>query len=121
LADEFQLGVSVVSPGGTTLVPMEVVELLELEPSFRGKEKILWTQRASEIVVTRGTPRSSYKKTKLRRGGRAAVPRHILEALQLRPAAREERIMWMLRGNEIFVRRAGPWRSRRPGVGSFPK
>ncbi len=71
--------------------------------------KILWTQEGDDVIVTKGTPQSSFRKTMLRRGGRAAVPKHIMEALGLRSTPhKEERIVWIQRGDEIVVRKGAP-------------
>lgn len=84
-------------------------EVLELKTPPHKKEKILWTQRQDEVFVEKGTPQSSYKKTMLRRGGRAAVPKHIMEALNLKSTHdKEERMVWIKRGDQIIVRKGAP-------------
>ena len=106
---ELLLGITTLSAGGTTAVPRQVMELLKLKLTLERREKILWTQEGDEVIVTKGTPRSSYEKTMLRRGGRTAIPRHIRKVLKLRTTLqREERIAWIRRGNEIVVRKAPP-------------
>jgi hypothetical protein len=85
------------------------MELLKLKPTLHKREKILWTQEGDEITVSKGTPESSYKKTMLRRGGRAAVPRHIMEALKLKSILhKEERMMWVQKGDKVIVRKGAP-------------
>lgn len=70
------------------------------------REKVLWMEEGDEVVVSKGTPQSDFRKTMLRRGGRAAVPRHISEALKLKSTLnREERVIWIRRGERIFVRK----------------
>ena len=109
LTDEISLGATVLSTGGTTIVPRQVLEVLKLKPRPDRREKILWTQEGEEIIVTKGTPQSSYKKTMLRRDGRAAVPRHIMEAMKLRSTPRrEERIVWVQKRDQLVVRKGTP-------------
>lgn len=109
MTDELPLGITTLSAGGTTTVPRRVRELLKLKTTLHKKEKILWTRQEDEVVVEKGTPQSSYKKTMLRRGGRAAVPKHIMEALKLKSTLdKEERLVWMRKGDQIVVRKGEP-------------
>lgn len=109
LADEIPLGITILSAGGTTTVPRRVREVLKLETTPHKKEKILWTQREDGVAVEKGTPQSSYKKTMLRRGGRAAVPKHVMEALKLKSTlGQEERMVWMRRGDQVIVSKGEP-------------
>lgn len=86
--------------------PKPVVVALKLRRSPREKEKLLWTQDGSEVVVTKGTPQSDFRKTMLGRGDSAAVPKHICEALKLKLAPEiEERLVWIQRGKDILVMR----------------
>jgi len=83
--------------------------VLKLKPTLYERVKLLWTQEGDEIVVSKGTLQSSYKKTILGRSGRAAVPKHVREALKLESTPhKEERMVWMQRGNEIIVRKGTP-------------
>lgn len=85
------------------------MELLELRYTPQRREKILWTQEGDEVVVSKGTPQSSFRKTILGGGGRAAVPRHIREALKLKSTPqREERMMWIRKEERIIVRKGTP-------------
>ena len=100
------LGITILSRGGTTTVPKQVREVLKLKPALHKKEKLLWTQERDEIVVRKGTPQSSFRKTMLRRGGRTAVPKHIREVLKLKSTLhKEERMLWIRKGDEIIVRK----------------
>jgi len=109
LTKELPLGITILSRGGTTTVPKKVMEVLKLKPTLQRGEKLLWTQEGDEITVKKGTPQSSYKKTMLRRGGRAAVPRHIREALKMKSTLQEEeRMAWILKGDEVIVRKGTP-------------
>lgn len=71
--------------------------------------KLLWTQDGDQFIVSKGTLQSSYKKTILGRSGKAAVPRHVREALKLESMPHnEERMTWIQKGNEIIVRKGTP-------------
>jgi len=112
LIDELPLGITILSTGGTTTVPRQVREALKLKSTLHMRQKILWTQEGDEIVVSKGTLQSSYKKTMLRRDGRAAVPKHIMEALKLKSTLhKEERMIWIRKGDEIVVRKGTPYSS----------
>ena len=109
LTNDLPLAITILSRGGTTAVPKQVMKVLKLRGTPGKREKLLWTQMGDEIIVAKGTPQSSFRKTMLRRGGRAAVPRHIMEALKLRPNLHnEERLLWLQKGNEIIVRKGKP-------------
>jgi hypothetical protein len=71
--------------GGRTTIPKQVMEALKLHYSSQKREKLLWTQEGEEVIVTKGTPQSDFRKTILSRGDTAAVPKHICEALKLMP------------------------------------
>jgi bifunctional DNA-binding transcriptional regulator/antitoxin component of YhaV-PrlF toxin-antitoxin module len=106
LKDELLLGITILSTGGRTTVPRQVREVLKLKPTLHKREKILWTQVVDEVVVTKGTPQSSYKKTRLNSSGRAAVPKHIRELLKLKSMPHnEERMIWIQKGDEVIVRK----------------
>jgi bifunctional DNA-binding transcriptional regulator/antitoxin component of YhaV-PrlF toxin-antitoxin module len=104
LADELLLGITILGRGGTTNIPKQAREMLKLKPTRQKREKLLWTQRRDEIIVTKGTPQSDFRKTMLRRNGTAAVPRHIREVLKL-SLHNEERVLWTRRGDEVVVRK----------------
>ena len=109
LADEQLLGITILSIGGRTNVPAQVRDVLKLRPTRRKREKLLWTQEGNEVVVTKGTPQSSFRKTMFSRDGTAAVPRHIREALKLKSTLyKEDRILWVRRGEEVVVRKGTP-------------
>ncbi len=109
MTDELHLGITILSRGGTTIVPKQVMKILKLGHSPQQREKLLWTQNEDEIMVSKGTPQSSFTKTMLRRGGTAAVPKHIQKALKLRPTFHnEERLRWIQKGDEIIVRKGSP-------------
>jgi hypothetical protein len=106
MTKEIPLGITILSKRRVTNVPQEVIDALKLKPTLNRREKLLWTQEGDEIIVGKGTPQSSYKKTKLRRGGRAAVPRHIFEALKMKSTPqKEERLIWIRKGDRVFVRK----------------
>ena len=87
----------------------KVMELLKLRYTPQKREKLLWIQRGDEVVVMKGTPQSSFRKTILSKGGRAAVPKHIREGLKLKSILRnEERMVWIRKGDEIVVRKGTP-------------
>jgi hypothetical protein len=104
LADELLLGITILGRGGTTSVPRRVMEMLELKPTRQTREKLLWTQEGEEIIATKGTLQSDWRKTMLRRNGSAAGPRHIREALEL-TLDKEERLLWIRKGDGVVVRK----------------
>jgi bifunctional DNA-binding transcriptional regulator/antitoxin component of YhaV-PrlF toxin-antitoxin module len=105
------LGTTILSRGGRTTVPKEVMEILHLRFDPQRREKLLWTQKGDEVTVSRGTPESSFRKSILSEGGIAAVPKHIREALKLESTPqREDRVVWIRKGQDIIVRKATPIR-----------
>lgn len=103
---ELLLGITILTQGGTTTVPRRVQELLRLKPTQDRREKILWTEEGDKVVVTKGTPQSSFRKTMLRKGGRAAVPKHIMKSLGLKSKLQnEEEILWLQEGDQVIVRK----------------
>ena len=101
--------VAVGGHGGRTTIPKKVMEALKLRYSPQKREKLLWTQEGEEVVVTKGTPQSDFRKTILSRGDTAAVPKHICEALKLKlTPQRGESLVWIQRGEDILVRREAP-------------
>ncbi len=103
MADELPLGISVLT-GGRTTIPEEVMEFLDLRYSPKGRQKLLWLQEGTDVIVKKGTLQSSFRKTILTRGGKAAVPKHIREALELSYTSDgEERILWNRRGDDVVV------------------
>jgi bifunctional DNA-binding transcriptional regulator/antitoxin component of YhaV-PrlF toxin-antitoxin module len=109
-SSELPLAITVLSAGGRTMVPRQVREALKLETTpHEERVKLLWTLEGDEIIVSKGTLQSSYKKTILGRSGRAAVPKHVREALNLESTPqKEERMIWVRKGNEITVRKGMP-------------
>ena len=106
---EVHLETTVLSRGKRTTVPERVKEFLKLRFTPGKLTKLLWTQEGEEIVVTRGTPQSSFMKTLLSRDGTAAVPKHVIEALKLKwTSDKEQRIVWIERGRKIIVRKGTP-------------
>src|SRR5438445_13588777 len=107
--NEVLLETTVCSRGKRTSVPERVKELLKLRYTHGKVTKLLWTQEGDEIIVTRGTPQSSFMKTLLSSDGTAAVPKHVREALKLKwTPDKVEKILWIQRGNKIIVRRGTP-------------
>ena len=103
------LGMTVLSRGGRTTVPKEVMKMLQLRFDPQRREKLLWTLEKDEVVVRKGTPQSSFRKSILSAGGDAAVPKHIRKVLKLESTLhREERVMWIRRGEDVIVRKAAP-------------
>jgi len=85
------------------------MEVLGLKPTPDKKEKILWTLEGGEIVVTKGTQQSSFKKTKVTIDGTAAVPKHVREFLKLKSTlSKEETIAWVEKGDQVIVRKGKP-------------
>jgi len=111
LTDELVLGITVLSSGGRTIVPSEVLELLQLVYKPQSRQKLHWMQEDGDVVVKKGTLASSFRKTILSRGGKTAVPKHIREILKLKSNPDgEERLVWMRRGEHIIVRKKLPGR-----------
>jgi hypothetical protein len=103
------LGDTALNRGGTTIVPRDVMEALGLEPNTGERSKLLWTLVKGEAIVSKGTPQSDWRKTMLRKNGTAAIPRHVQEALSLKINPHvEERVLWIMRGDQIVVRRRTP-------------
>jgi len=106
LARGFLLAETILSRGGTTQVPEKVMEGLGLKPRPGERSKLLWTPAGDEVIVTKGTPQSDWRKTMLRKNGTAAIPRHIQKALTLRISSHgEERLLWIRRGGQIVIRK----------------
>jgi bifunctional DNA-binding transcriptional regulator/antitoxin component of YhaV-PrlF toxin-antitoxin module len=117
LTNEFLLGITILSSGGRTTVPKQVMQVLKLRYTPQKREKLLWLQEGDEIVVTKGTLQSSFRKTILSRDGTAAVPKHIREVLKLKSTLhKEERVMWIQKGDEIVVRKETPHSNPALGV-----
>jgi bifunctional DNA-binding transcriptional regulator/antitoxin component of YhaV-PrlF toxin-antitoxin module len=109
LTNEFLLEITTLSNGGRTTVPKQVMQVLKLRYTPQKREKLLWLQEGDEIVVRKGTLQSSFRKTILSRDGTAAVPKHIREVLKLKSTLhKEERVMWIQKGDEIIVRKGTP-------------
>ena len=108
MARDFLLGETILNRGGTTQVPEKVMEALGLKPKPGERSKLLWTPAGDEVIVTKGTPQSDWRKTMLRKNGTAAIPRHIQKALTLRNSSHsEEKLIWIRRGNQIVIRKRG--------------
>src|SRR6266446_2044957 len=108
LARDSVLAETILNGGGTTQVPVKVVEALGLKPKPGERSKLLWTPAGDEVIVTKGTPHSDWRKTMLRKNGTAAVPRHIQKVLTLRITSQgEERLLWTRRGDQIVIRKRG--------------
>lgn len=52
------LGITILSGGGTTTVPKQVMKVLKLGYTPQKREKLLWTQKGG-IIVRKGTPQSN--------------------------------------------------------------
>jgi bifunctional DNA-binding transcriptional regulator/antitoxin component of YhaV-PrlF toxin-antitoxin module len=120
LPDEFPLGVSVLG-GGRTTIPEEVMEFLGLRYSPKGMQKVLWSQEGTDVLVKKGTLQSGFRKTILTRGGKAAFPKHIREALE--PSSTSdgaEKILWMRRGEDVIVSKGKLYRREQPTVSGIP-
>ncbi len=82
------------------------MEALSLKPKPGERSKLLWTPAGDEVIVTKGTPQSDWRKTMLRKNGTAAIPRHIQQALKLKITSHdEERVLWIRKGDQIIVRK----------------
>ncbi len=109
MARDFLLGETILNRGGTTQVPEKVIEELGLKPKPGERSKLLWTPAGDEVIVTKGTPQSDWRKTMLRKNGTAAIPRHIQQALTLRITSHgEERLLWIRRGDQIVIKKGRP-------------
>ena len=108
LARGLRLAETILNRGGTTQVPEKVMEALGLNPKPGERSKLLWTPAGNDVIVTKGTPSSDWRKTMLRKNGTAAIPRHIQKALTLRNSSHsEEKLIWIRRGNRIVIRKRG--------------
>ena len=108
MARDSVLAETILNRGGTTQVPEKVMEALGLKPKPGERSKLLWTPAGDEVIVTKGTPQSDWRKTMLRKNGTAAIPRHIQKALTLRNSSHsEEKLIWIRRGNQIVIRKRG--------------
>jgi hypothetical protein len=106
LGKELLLGETILNKGRTTYIPERVMEALSLMPRPGERSKLLWTPAGDEVIVTKGTPSSDWRKTVLRKNGTAAIPRHIQQALKLKiPSHEKESVLWIQKGDQIIVRR----------------
>src|SRR5437016_8345057 len=104
LARDFLLAETILNRGGTTQVPEKVIEALGLKPKPDERSKLLRTTAGDELIVTKGTPQSDWRKTMLRKNGTAAIPRHIQKALTLKITSHgEERLLWTRRGDQLVI------------------
>ena len=82
------------------------MEALSLKSKPGERSKLLWPPAGDEVIVTKGTPQSDWRKTILRKKGTTAIPRHIQQALKLKFAAHgEERLLWIRKEDQIVVRK----------------
>ena len=82
------------------------MQALGLKPKPGERSKLLWLQTGDDVIVTKGTPQSDWRKTMLRTNGTAAIPRHIQQALTLKITPHlEERLLWTRRGDQVVVRK----------------
>ena len=108
MARDLLIAETILNRGGTIQVPEKVMEALGLKPKPGERSKLLWTPAGDEVIVTKGTPQSDWRKTMLRKNGTAAIPRHIQKALTLRNSSHsEEKLIWIRRGNQIVIRKRG--------------
>ena len=106
MARDFLLAETILNRGGTTQVPEKVMEALGLKPKPGEGSKLLWTPAGDDVIVTKGTPQSDWRKTMLRKNGTAAIPRHIQQALPLRITSHsEERLLWIRKGDQIVIKK----------------
>ena len=106
MAKDFLLGETILNRSGTTQVPEKVMKALGLKPKPGERSKLLWTPAGDDVIVTKGTPQSDWRKTMLRKNGTAAIPRHIRQALMLRITSHaEERLLWIRNGDQIVIRK----------------
>jgi hypothetical protein len=67
--------------------------------------ELLWTLADNEVIVTKGTPQSDWRKTMLRKNGTAAIPRHVQQALKMKTHSQGEVwILWIRKGGHVVVR-----------------
>jgi hypothetical protein len=114
LTEEHSLGTTVLSSGGRTAVPKQVMELLSLRYAPQSRQKLLWIEEDGEVVVKKGTLQSSFRKSILSRGGKTAIPKHMREALKLKSTPGGlERVTWIQKGKDVIVRKERPGRAGR--------
>ena len=83
-----------------------MIDALSLRPTPGERSKLLWTPARDEVIVTKGTNQSDWRKSMFRKNGTAAIPRHIQQALKLRIASKNaERVLWILKGDLIVIRK----------------
>lgn len=107
LARGLLLGKTILNRGGTTNIPENVMEALSLKPKSGERSKLLWTPAVNEVIVTKGTPQSDWRKTMVRTNGTAAIPKHIQQALKLKITSNgDEKLLWIRKGDRVVVKRA---------------
>jgi hypothetical protein len=100
------IGETIFNKGGTTSIPENVMRVLFVKPKHGERSKLQWTPAGDDVIVTKGTPQSDWRKTILRKNGTAAIPRHIQQVLKLKTTAHEEeRLQWIRNGDQIVVRK----------------
>ena len=106
MARELLLGDTILNRSGTTDVPENVMKALRLKPKPGERSKLLWTPVGDEVIVTKGTPQSDWRKTILRKNGTVAIPKHIQQALMLKITSHgEARLLWSRKGDQIVVKK----------------
>ncbi len=79
---------------------------LSLKPRPGERSKLLWTPAEDEVIVTKGTQQSDWRKTMLRKNGTTAIPKHIQKALKLKITPHdEEKVLWIRKGDQIVVKK----------------
>jgi hypothetical protein len=106
LVKEVLLGETILNRGSTVAVPEKVIETLSLRPKPGERCKLLWTPAGDEVIVTKGTPQSDWRKSMFRKNGTTAIPRHIQQALKLRITSKsEESVLWIWKEDHVIVRK----------------
>jgi hypothetical protein len=106
LPRDLLLAETILNRGGTTQIPEKVMKALGLKPKPGERSKLLWTPAGEDVIMTKGTPQSDWRKTMLRKNRTAAIPRHIQKALKLKITPRgEEKLLWIRKGDQIVVRK----------------
>jgi hypothetical protein len=109
MARKVLLGEAILNRGGTVKIPDNVVEALDLMPKPGERSKLLWTPVGDEVIVSKGTPTSDWRKSMFRKNGTAAIPRHIQKALKLKsPSMNQEHVLWIWKEEKVVLRRRTP-------------
>ena len=106
MTGELVLGETILNKVGAGKIPERVMEALALKPMPGERLKLLWTPARDEVIVTKGTPQSDWRKTMLRKNGTTTIPRHIRHVLRLRITAHGGgRVLWIQTGGQIVIRK----------------